>query len=260
MIGNRAITLTCLIGGVISVLLSLAYGHPLLAFGGAILFFLSLLIWKYGYLLIPLITRHSRIVEMRDNYEVPPTRDYIVKKTERGYYASKFLEIRFYENTSDKSSTSKRSLFESFERAVLSLRNVVKISLLVSSLDLSKQIDEVKTRRSVAESKRAKLSDKNTDEVVRLDREIAMYNRYLDRFSKGERPLELLSYASTTAFGVTREETLSKLKRQTNEVKTILGSTLGADIIELKDLDMIKCFEWDKFFPSSEEELRESLF
>lgn len=260
MINTRIIVFGCIGGALLCILLSLAFGSALFAVCAAFFFFLILLFWKYGYLIIPIITKYTNIVEIREGYEIASTREYIIKKTERGYYASKFLEIRFYESSLDKGAGGTGAMFESFERAILSLRNVVKVSLLISALDLSKHIEEVKTRRSVAEAKKSKLSRADSEDIVRLDREISMWNRYLDRISKGERAVEVIAYATTTAFGITKDEAVSKVKRQAKETITILSSTLGCDVIELSDLDMLRCFEWDKFLPASEEELRDEVF
>ena len=260
MIGNRLIVLVCIGGALLSLLLSIAYGSVLFTIPAVLLFFLTLLLWKYGYLIIPIITKSTNIVEIRDGYEVASTRDYILKKTDKGYYASKFLEIRFYESSLDKDHDGKRFMFESFEKAILSLRNVVKISLLISALDMSKHVDEIKTKRAIAETKRAKLGTGKSDESIKLDREISKWNRDLDRLSKGERAIEVLAHATTTGFGITKDEAVSRMKRQAKEVSTILSSTLGCEIVELSDLDMIKCFEWDKFLPASEEELRDEIF
>ncbi len=260
MIGNRLIVLGCIAGALISLILAIFYGGAIFAIPASGFFFLTLLFWKYGYLIIPAVTSYTNIIELRSGYEISSTRDYILKKTDRGYYSSKFLEIRFYESSLDKGKEGSHSMFQSFEKAILSLRNIVKISLLISSLDLSKHIDELKTKRSIAESKKTKLSNQDSDESIRLDREISMWNRQLDRLSKGERAVEVVAYATTTAFGITKDEAVSKMKRQSKEIQTILSSTLGCDVVELSDLDMIRCFEWDKFLPASEEELRDELF
>ncbi|MBI5051358.1 hypothetical protein HZC08_01225, partial [Candidatus Micrarchaeota archaeon] len=92
MLSNRLISLAALAGGLISVLLSFVFGSWLLAVISAIFFTLSIFLWKYGYLFIPFLTRATNIVEIRGNYEVPPTRDHIIKKAEGGYYATKFME------------------------------------------------------------------------------------------------------------------------------------------------------------------------
>lgn len=259
MVWNRAITLASLVGGLVALLSAVATGSALFSVIAAALFAFSLLLWKYGYLLIPAITRATNLVEIRNGYEISPTRDYIIKKVGDGYYATGFLEIRFYESAIEKDEEGKRTMFESFEKTIASLKYIVKISLLVSAIDLSKHIEDIKTKRSSAEAKKSKLSG-SSDDVIRLDREIAMWNRLLDRITHGERPVELLAFASTTAFGLTKEEAAARVRRQVKEVKTILSSSLGCDIRELVDLEMLKCFEWDLFFPTTSEDLRDETF
>jgi|SRR3989344_2811290 len=259
MIWNRTITIAALLGGLLALLSGIATGQALAVVAAAALFTLSLLLWKYGYLFIPAITRATRIVEVRDGYEIPPARDMVLKKIESGYYATKFLEVRFYESAIEKKEDERRTMFESFEKAIASLKYVVKISLLISAIDLSKHIDDIKTKRSMAETKKSKLHGKN-DDLIRLDREIAMWNRLLDRITHGERPVELVAFASTTAFGLTKEEAASRVRRQSKEVKTILSSSLGCDVRELVDVEMRKCFEWDLFFPTTPEDMRDELF
>jgi hypothetical protein len=151
-------------------------------------------------------------------------------------------------------------MFESFEKAISSLKYIVKITLMISTLDLTKHIEEIKTKRSAAEAVKAKSGKGSLDDITRLDREIAMWTRQLDRITHGERPVELIAYASTTAFGLTREEALGRASRQAKELRTILSSALNCDIMPLTDLDMLRCFEWEYFFPTTQEELRDEVF
>lgn len=257
---NRAITIAALVGGFLCIIISLIYTNPIFPIIAGIFFFLTVLLWKYGYLFIPVITRATNIVEVRGTYEVPSTRDYILKRDPRGYYATKFLEVKFYESSIDKGQEEKKMMFESFEKAISALKYVVKISLLISTLDLSKHVDDIKTKRSSAETKKSKSGNLAADERIRTDREIAMWNRLLDRISQGEKPVELIAFASTTAFGLTKDEALSKVSRQSKELKTILSSSMGCDIRELSDIEMLKCFEWDYFFPTSHEEIKDAVF
>ncbi|MFH0738130.1 MAG: hypothetical protein V1827_05670 [Candidatus Micrarchaeota archaeon] len=261
MFMNRAITIICLLGGVISLILSLLYGNLILPVIAAVCFLLTLVLWKYGYLIVPFFTKATNIVEVRDGgYEVPPSRDYIIKKGEGGYYAAKFLEIRFYESSMDKNSEEKKTMFESFEKAISSLKYIVRISLMISTLDLSKHIEEIKTKRGAVEAKKAKEAKLAVDESMRMDRELAYWNRLLDRITQGERPVEIVAFATTTSFGLTRDEALSRVSRQAKELKTILSSSLGCDIRDLADLEMLKCFEWEYFFPTSQEDIKDALF
>ena len=256
---NRIMTFVPLVGGIIAILLGAALSSTLLIMFASFAFVCSLVLWQYGYLIVPAITKATNIIEIRNGYEVASTRDYIIKKATQGYYAAKFLEIQFYESSMDKEQEQKRLLFESFEKAISSLKYIVKISLLISAVDLSKHIDEIKTKRSSAESTKAKYTKDGSQEVVRLDREIAMWNRLLDRITHGERPVEIIAFASTTAFGLTKEEAVAKVRRQAKEVKTILSSALGSEVIELVDKDMLRCFEWDLIFPANYEELRDEM-
>lgn len=256
---NRIITILCLLGGMLAFILALVFGAYVPAILSAFLFFLSLFIWKYGYLLIPYFTKAANIVEVRGEYIIPPTRDYILKKSEGRYYATKFLEILFYESTLDKNKEGRHFLFESIERALGSLKQTVKIGFLLSPIDLSSYSDNIKTKRSEAEAKKSKISEQSPD-IVRLDREIAMWNRLLERISSGEKPMEIITYATTTASGATKDEAVMRVKRLAQEIKTILSSTLHADVNELSDLDMIKCFEWEYFVPERREDFLDEVF
>jgi hypothetical protein len=259
MFMNRAITATALIGGIIALAASLVYASAIAIAISALFFFLSIALWKYGYIVIPLLTKATNIIEVRGGYEVPPSRDHIVKKSASGYYATRFLEVRFYESSLDKSEDEKKTMFDSFEKVIASLKYVVKISLLISAMDLSKEIDEIKTRRSAAEARKAR-SGGATDEITRLDREIAKWNRLLDRITHGERSVEVIAFATTTAFGLTKDEAVSRAARQAKELKTILSSSLGCDVADMVDLDMLRCFEWEQFYPTSAEEIKDEIF
>jgi len=257
---NRAVTMVSLVGGVLSIIISLVSGEMLFPLIAAMFFTLSLLLWKYGYIIIPVFTRATNVIEVHGGYEVPSTRDYIVKKNDSGYYASKFLEVKFYESSMEKDTGGKRAMFESFEKAISSLKYIVKISLMISTLDLSKHIDEIKTKRSTVEAKKAKGTKLAANEALRMDRELAYWNRLLDRITQGERPVEVIAFASTTAFGLTRDEALSRVSRQAKELRTILSSSLGCEVRDLKDVEMLKCFEWDYFYPTTREEIKDALF
>ncbi len=260
MIINRAITIIALVGGILAIILSILSGNFLFPILASLLFSFSLLIWKYGYLFIPVITKATNIVEVRGSYQVPSSRDHILMKTDNGYYASKFLEVKFYESSMEKDTTEKKNMFESFEKAISSLKYVVKVSLMITTLDLSRHIDEIKTRRATVEAKKSKEAKLAQNEALRMDRELAYLNRLLDRITQGERPVEVVAFASTTAFGLTRDEATSRVNRQAKEIRTILSSSLGCEVRDLKDTDMLKCFEWDYFFPTTREEIKDSLF
>ena len=257
---NKIVVSASLVGGFIALLFTFIYGGVVLSVVASVLFAFSILIWKYGHFIIPYFTQLTNIVEIRgDGYEIPPTRDVILKKSSNGYYAAKFMEIQFYKSLSDKSESDQISILKSFERAIASIRYIVKISMLISAVDLAKYIDEIKEKRSRAEEKRSKLPP-NSSGIARLDREISMWNRLIKRITEGDRPVELIAYVSTVSHGLTKEDALSSVKRQSKEVSTILSSSLGCNVVYLSDMDMIRSFDWEMFFPSTMEELKDELF
>ncbi len=218
------------------------------------------MIWKYGYLIIPSITKATNIIEVRDNYEIPSSRDLILKKGDGAYFATKFLEVKFYESSMDKNAEEKNTLFDSFERMVGSLKYVVRVTMMLNLLDLSNEIEKIKTKRSAIESKRSKEAKITIEEGMRMDRELSYLNRLLDKFGSGDKPVEVISFASTTASGLTKEEAISKVNRQAKELKTIISSSLGCEVRELNDLEMLACFEWEKFQPANNEEFKDKTF
>jgi hypothetical protein len=258
MIENRFITLACLFGATASFIMSLLFGSPLMAAISALMFAITFMVWKYGYLFIPVLTRAANVVEVRGNYIINQGRDAILKSTGVGWYCTKVLEIIFFESAEGKSKEEKKLLFEMFEKAIASFKYPVKLSILIAPQDISEYVDTIKTKRSELEAKLGHCVDEA--EQRNIERRIATLNNLLDRIISGEKPMDVLAYVATTAFGTTREEAEIMAKRQAKEVSTIIASTLNAEVRELKDLDLIKAFEFEYFVPETREALVDEVF
>ncbi len=258
MIENRFITLACLLGAIASFVMSILFGSPLMAGISAIMFALTFMVWKYGYLFIPVLTRAVNVVEVRGNYIINQERDAILKNTGTGWYCTKIMGIIFFESAEGKSKDEKGLLFEMFEKAIASFKYPVKLSILIAPQDISEYVDTIKTKRSELEAKLA--HGVGIEEQRNIERKITTLNRLLDRITSGEKPMDALAYVATTAFGTTREEAEIMAKRQAKEVSTIIASTLNAEVRELKDLDLIKAFEFEYFVPETREALVDEVF
>jgi hypothetical protein len=212
---------------------------------------------KYGYMVIPMLTTRFRIVELRDKYEIPPSQDVVIKRVGSRYYASAFLQALVSESVTDKPETA-RTTMELFEKAITSVRYVVKFCALIHNIDLDKYVERIKAARSRAETKKSQMASSPSSpstlaDIARLEREIAMYTSQLERVSSGERPVSVVSYLMTTAASPNREEAVEKAKHQANEIRTVVGSALDLDVIPLVGEDMKKCFEWEFVLPSERE-------
>lgn len=244
------IELLCLLAAVLS-------GNVLVIVLCLMLALASIVMMKYGYMLMPMLTKRMNIVEVRDKYEIPPTQDVVVKRVGSRYYASAFLQARVNESVTDKPETARTSM-ELFEKAITSMRHVVKFCTLVHNIELDKYVEKVKAARSRAETKKSQLSSGPPSpgtlaDLARLEREVAMYTAQLERVASGERPVSTISYVMTTATSPNREEAIEKAKHQATEMKTVVGSALDVDVIPLVGEDMKRCFEWEVVLPSERE-------
>lgn len=257
---NRLYTALCMAGGFFCLAAALFFGSGLAAAAGSLLFFLSLAIWKYGYILLPYFTKGARIVEAGRNFEIPPSQDVIVGRGSSSFLATVFLSARLYESSSDKDSDGRRSYSEMFERAVSSFGFPFRLCCHVTPIDLKGELEEIRTKRSMAESRMEKLRREKSAEAARLRREIAMWSRQIERLTSGQKPLEVVFYLSTTASGLTKEEAIARARAQGEQLSVVVGGALSCEVAKLAGEDMKRCFAWDFFGPTDADDLRDQLF
>jgi hypothetical protein len=258
---NRLYTVLAIAGGFFCLSAALFFQSAPSAAIGAICFLLAVALWKYGYLIVPVLIRGAKVVEIGTNFEIPPSQDLIVGKKGGNFLASAFLSCRLYESSSEKGERQRILAGEMFEKAISSVGFPFKVSALVSRLELKSELEEIRAKRSVAESRRAKLHHaKNSAEAARLEREIAMWSRQVETLTSGQKPLEVAFYLSTTASGITKDEAMSRARSQAEELAVVVGSALSCEVVPLKGEDMKKCFWWDFFSPADSDELHDEVF
>jgi hypothetical protein len=260
---NKTYAMAALAIGGLAVVASLLAQNALVALLAALMVLLSAVLWKTGHILLPMLTGHFNTVEVRDPYEIPPQRDMVIKRCGSRYYASMFMQARITSSVTEMDLASKSLFMEYFERAVGSVRSVVKFSVVVAGVDMSEFGDKLKSRRGEIETDRARLaaSGKVSEqaELTRLDREVSMINKQLERMASGEKPMEVLAYVMTTAVGLSREDASRKVRNQAAEVKTGVANALNVDIQSLADEDMLRCLEWEYMLPTTLAELTEQV-
>lgn len=252
--------------GVIGFLFSFIFGSSGAVLGG---FFsglgavMAMVFWKYGYIIIPVITQRARIVTIDGGgFEVPPSNDVIVKKSGSVYYASVFLGIKIYESATEKSSEENFTYNQYFERAISNLKYVVKIAYMMYVEDIGEKRKLIETKRAEAQLRLARERDKPEPDVLRIDkyeREVTLWDTQLNKLIKGLKPMGVIAYAMTTAAGVSKDAAVASVKAQANELKTVLANSLNVEVKWLTADEMLKCFEWETFFPTSVHELEESV-
>lgn len=245
--GSAGIGIFALIGGFLALLGSL--------FG--------VLFWRYGYLFIPLITERAKIVMMTDTgYEIPPSQDVIVKNANGVFYASAFLGLRIFESATEKSAEDNLTYTQFFERAISNIKYVTKVAYLLYVEDVGEKRKMIETKRAEAQLRLARERDKAQPDVLRIDKlekEVGVKDMELTRLIKGVKPMGIIAYAQTTAVGLSKDAAVATVRTQANELRTVLANALNVEVVLLTGDEMLKCFEWEKFFPMTAQELEESV-
>jgi hypothetical protein len=248
--------LFALIGG--GGLLSLLGG--LLAFLGSVL---GVLFWRYGYIMIPLITERTKIIMISDlGYEIPPSQDVIVKSINGVFYSSAFLGVKIFESATEKTGEETMSYNQFFERAISNIKYVTKIAYMLYVEDVGEKRKTIETKRAEAQLRLARERDKQQPDVLRMDkleREVAIWDNQLTKLIKGVKPMGVIAYAQTTAVGLSKDAAMAGARSQANELKTVLANALNVEVVNLSGDEMLKCFEWEKFFPMTAQEMEESV-
>ncbi|MFH1447724.1 MAG: hypothetical protein ABIG39_02575 [Candidatus Micrarchaeota archaeon] len=222
----------------------------------------SFAIFKYGYILVPLLTKGLRIIEIRDGYEFPPGQEAIVKKVGSSYYASTYLYVRIYESVTDKTMDENQLYSEYFERAISSVSFVVKFSMMVYVKDLSKHRERIETKRAEAQLRLAREKEKPEPDVLRIDkfeREVSMWDSQLARIASGVKPMGAICYLMTTAKGVSKEAAIAASLNQANELRATISNALNTEVSLVNGEEMRKCFEWEFFLPTDEKDVEEAV-
>ncbi|MEW6721961.1 MAG: hypothetical protein AB1324_01730 [Candidatus Micrarchaeota archaeon] len=223
----------------------------------------GVLFWKYGYIMIPLITERTKTVMMSDlGYEIPPQQDVIVKSVNNVYYATAFMGLRIFESATEKSPEENLTYNQFFERAISNIKYVTKVAYMLYVEDVGEKRKMIETKRAESQLRLARERDKPQPDVLKIDkfeREVAKWDNELTRLIKGVKPMGVVAYAQTTAVGLSKDAAMAQVRSQANELKTVLANALNVEVVSLSGDEMLKCFEWEKFFPMSPQELEEAV-
>jgi len=253
MMSRKMVVYVLLIISVVTLLASLYTGAtiPFLFPLNLILVLLTLALWKFGYLLSPIIGRFISTEIKLGQYTLMPGMNAIYRKVDDQYYVSKFLSALIYESTTEKTEAEKTMMMEYFERAITSFKYPVKISLLIRNIDLTKELDNLRADRSRLEIKKSNILSDNAQspEVAVIERKIAMLSKELERLTTGDRPMQTVCLIMTTSKGASIDEARLKADSRSKEIQAVIGNALGVQVMVLYGEEMLKCFDFQYFIP-----------
>jgi hypothetical protein len=213
----------------------------------------SLVTFKYGYWIVPFITKKVRVIEVIDEPpEIAPGQDALIKKIGGKYYASQFLLVKIYESVTEKSEEDKEVFMDLWERAASGLKFVTKFTVSSIIKDLTKYKESIDARKAAAQLNLASERDKPTPDQIlieKYEREITMWDNMVSKLSIGDKPISNFAYIMTTGSGSTPEMALVVAKAQANDIRSTISTTLGVEVTLLTGDDMKKCFDWEYIIP-----------
>lgn len=252
--------------GLLGAFIAFAGGTPGAIIGGIFAFFgsaLAVIFLKYGYLVIPMITQKTKTVLMTDTgYEIPPAQDVIVKNANGVYYASAFLGIKIFESATEKGMEENVAYNQYFERAISNLKYVTKVSYMLYVEDISEKRKMIEAKRAEAQLRLAREREKGEPDVLKIDkyeREVGVWDLQLNKLIKGIKPMGVIAYTMTCAAGVSKDAAIASVKAQAAELRTVLANALNVEVEWLTADQMLKCFEWERFFPVTVQDVEDSV-
>ena len=214
---------------------------------------IGLVIFKYGYWIVPFLTRRVRVIDViEEPYTITSSQDAVIKKVGSTYYASMFIHVKIYESTTEKSNEEKYAFMDLWERAVSSLKFVTKFCFTSYVKDLSKYKEIIETKKADAQLRLANEKGKpepNEFTTETIEREISMWDNIISKLMVGDNPISQITYIMTTGEGATEDMALAAVKNQANEIKSTIATTLNAEVAVLTGDDMKRCFEWEHLIP-----------
>ncbi|MCX8166464.1 MAG: hypothetical protein N3E37_01270 [Candidatus Micrarchaeota archaeon] len=224
---------------------------------------ISLLIYKYGYIIIPQITKRLKITTPLPLYfEISPTQDTILATDGNLYYASAFVGLNIFKSAIERPESEMTTYMKSFERAISGLRYVTKISYLIYVIDITKKRESIKEKIYTVQYKLNREREKTDPDPItieKLENELALWQTELERLTAGNKPMAIVAYVQTTAIGVSREQAVAVAKRQAEEIKAWIQNSLAVDARILTAEDMLRCFDWEFMIPREYAELDQQL-
>ncbi len=241
----RTVTLACLAGALLLLVFSLMWANVWLAGFSAVALLLTVTVQRFGGVLLPFLLKQIRVVETRGGWILD--RDVAVVQDQDRFLASAYLDLDIHFSPSRHAPDASVSYGAAFEKSLCGLSFPVQFGLLVYPVDLEGYREGVLTRRMEAELSISRIKQSPKPDAVALaaqERKKAMATRLLAQLSAGQRPLDAVYYASTTAEGGSFESAAEKARFQARELKAILAHALNVSVRTLEGDGLRRCLDW----------------
>ena len=248
---SRQAVLASLGGGMVCLVFSLVMSNVWLSAFSAVMLFSSVVVQRFGGVLLPYFLKGLRVVETRGGWVLD--RDVAVLQDGRRYLASAFLDVDVHFSPSRQTPDASVSYGAAFEKALCGLTFPTQFGLLVHPVDLEKYREATLTQRLEAELSISRIKQSPKPDAVAIasaERKKALATRVLNQLAAGEKPLDAIYYVSTTAVGTSHEQAGESARMQARELKAVLSHALNAPVRALDGDAVRRCLDWKVAIPA----------
>ena len=218
------------VGLIISALTLNAYAvvasFVLLTFG--------ILLYKGWDILLPLVIKHTNIIQLVGSYEVGGSQSAAVRQTSRGFSAAAYALI----DISDSEGLAKDKL----EGIIARINMPFKLVLSVERLNMDKILDDLKTARHMKENQIMRLSGgsgRNIQKINSAKRELERIDSDINSMTSGRMPLHALYYLSIEAESENRYAAESAAISGLDEVSAAISASTGYKVRALSGNELV---------------------
>lgn len=246
----RHVVLASLALGLVCLMLALVGGSVLLAAFSSLLLFASVVVQRWGDVLLPFLLKGLHVVETRGGWQLE--KDVAVVQDGSRFLATAFLDVDVHFSPSRAAPDESVSYGVAFEKALCGLSFPAQFGLLVYPVDLEAYRESVLTSRLEAELAASRIRQSPKPDAVALaaqERRKAMCARLLNKLSSGQRPLDAVYFVATTAEASSFEQAAEQARWQAKELKAVLSHALNVSVRVLEGDALRKCLDWKAAMP-----------
>ena len=218
----------------------------------------SMLVYRFGYLAKPYLFSGFKLVDRADGFELARTQDAAIKHSGNKYYATQVVVINYTSTPTDQTPDEVKAERENYAKLLASFNFPLKLSQFVLPKDLTQYAAELERQVSYAETELAKARNADAspgrdETIMKLVKKLDMLKSRMDDLAKNKLPTTMLSTAMTCASATNREDAISRVRHQTDNLQTVLSTTLHATTTLATGEVLLTMLEWEKLLPGEKQ-------
>jgi hypothetical protein len=209
---------------------------------------------RYAYIMLPILRQHKKKIVLSDSepYSLSTSEDAIIKMEKGEYIATVYISIPIYRSATEMGEAEKIEFSRQVSKLVGISSDPIRFTAEMYMMNKDAYIQTLRDAINIAETEEAQMMQTGKDaeriEVVRG--KLAMWRNILQSSSSAQ-SMELVSYASISAYGSKEYEALSMAQQKAREAISGIGATFGVTPSIITGKEILKFVEPEYLIPFS---------